>query len=318
MALMVWRAGCPHGCGCPALSQLGWVARVHLGEETKRIMRKQHAGFTLIELLVVIAIIAILAAMLLPALSKAKTKAMLTNCIGLQKQLTLGWGMYADDNGERMVYSSPLGGAPGLVPWRWDIPPIAPAPVPGVSPEKWQELVTQAGYKQGALYQYAPNLKIVHCPADTRNKLKVPQFAFASYALTGSLNGENVSSVWVTGGTVVQFLKRTEVMRPSERYCWVEENDPRGENAGSWIFYQGPPPTFTGSKIVDSPAAFHGSSSTFGWVDGHVSSRKWLDAAVVAVALSMDPNKYATAPTIAQSPRDVFFLANGYASKANP
>ena len=281
--------------------------------------RQRPPGFTLIELLVVIAIIAILAAMLLPALAKAKSKAFLSNCLSLEKQLTLGWTMYADDNGERMVYASPVGGDPaGQVPWRWDTPPKAPAPVPGVSPEKWQELVMQEGYKQGALYQYAPNLNVVHCPADTRSRLKVPQFGFASYALAGSLNGENMASSWVTGGTVLQFRKRSEIVRPSERYCWVEENDPRGESVGSWIIYQGAPPTFAGSKIVDSPAAFHINLSTFGWVDGHVTSRKWLDPAVLAVALSMDPNKYATAPSITQAPQDVFFLASGYASKANP
>jgi len=282
-------------------------------------MKRRQTGFTLIELLVVIAIIAILAAMLLPALSKAKSKALLTNCLSLEKQLTLAWGMYADDNAERMVYASPYPGGPtGQIPWRWDVPPKAPAPVPGVTAEKWQELVIKEGYRQGGLYQYAPNLNVVHCPADARSRVKVPQFAFASYSLTGSLNGENVASSWVTGGTVVQFTKRTEVLRPSGRYCWVEENDPRGESVGSWIIYQGTPPTFTGAKIVDSPAAFHGSISTFGWVDGHVTSRKWMDAAVLAVALSMDPNKYATAPTIAQAPKDVYFLAEGYASKANP
>ena len=69
---------------------------------------KENRGFTLIELLVVIAIIAILAAMLLPALSKAKQRAWTVNCVGNQKQLGLAWTMYADDNQEKMVYSSPL------------------------------------------------------------------------------------------------------------------------------------------------------------------------------------------------------------------
>src|SRR6266852_4771699 len=69
-------------------------------------MKTKSAGFTLIELLVVIAIIAILAAMLLPALNKAKLKAQGIQCMSNQRQLALAWVMYAQDNADRLVFAS--------------------------------------------------------------------------------------------------------------------------------------------------------------------------------------------------------------------
>ena len=94
----------------------------------------------------------------------------------------------------------------------------------------------------------------------------------------------------------------TEITRASEKFVWVEENDPRGDSLGSWIMTQAGTvqDNFTGSRFIDSPAAFHGESSSFNWADGHASMHKWVDAATIAYAQSMNTSKYGNAPSAAQ------------------
>src|SRR5256712_2721391 len=83
-------------------------------------------GFTLIELLVVIAIIAILASMLLPALSKAKLKAQGIQCMSNHRQLCLAWRLYAEDNRDVLVYASDDGSANPDNQYSWTLSHITP------------------------------------------------------------------------------------------------------------------------------------------------------------------------------------------------
>jgi len=284
-------------------------------------------GFTLIELLVVIVIIAILAAILLPVLSKAKLRAMGATCMSNQKQLALAWLMYNNDNADNLISMNPQKYNSGVESWRfYDWNPslfIVPA---GTDPRTTHIEELQAAYKEAGFWPYAPNVNVLHCPADKRALSPVGPniytyattapgyFAWGSYSGAGGLNGGYGSCL----------MKASAIFHPSARYLFVEENDPRGENVGSWDQTTlTSPPGWAGSVEEDSTAAWHINSSTFSWADGHVESHRWHDGAMIAYALSMNPQKYpqlggGPAPTMATCPNDLAYIANAYASPQNP
>jgi len=301
---------------------------------------KKGWGFTLIELLVVIAIIAILAAMLLPALGMAKRRAFVVNCVSINRQLCAGWIMYADDNNERLIYSGTVGTPnnwyapidPNNPPWRVDIVNgwnrgeiVAPTPA-GVAPGSSEDLIyrTQMGYRQpkpnrpGPFFPYAPNVNIMHCPADDRQKLAPNAgFCFSSYDGMNALNGE--------AGYAPQILKKGQINHPSERFAWGEGEDTRNDNLGSWLMVvQGTEANnFAGSRFNDSPAAYHVSSAVFGFCDGHAENHKWQDATTVALAMDRTPDKDngstpSCAAANAGSVHDLPWLAAHYPTGNNP
>jgi prepilin-type N-terminal cleavage/methylation domain-containing protein len=268
--------------------------------------RSRDDGFTLIELLVVIAIIAILAAMLLPALMKAKQKATLASCLNNQRQLALTWQMYASDNNDYMVgfgtsYASD-----------WRISPtsgnfVIPMIPGGLGNSTAAEFFDTAGYKQGAFFRYTPNANIIHCPGDTRSKGS--PWSFASYSGAGGLNGATNKNYCL--------FKTTEVKHPSDRMLFVEENDPRsvnppvagftfGENEGPFEMIH-PPGGWTPSTTPqppdnmpfwDSPACYHIVNSSFSFVDGHALGRRWINGDTIAYANSMNTGKFSSPPAI--------------------
>jgi prepilin-type N-terminal cleavage/methylation domain-containing protein/prepilin-type processing-associated H-X9-DG protein len=232
---------------------------------------RQIAAFTLIELLVVIAIIAILAGMLLPALSRAKSKAQCIACLNNTRQLGLAWVLYADDHSGRLAYN--VGG---------DAKTRTPAPH---TPLNWVNNVMTwgldddntnvAAIKSSALGSYAGNHGIYHCPAD--NALSDDQRragwtarirSYSMNAMIGdagdfSQNGSNRNNP-----AYVQFFNSTAIPEPVKIFVFLDEH-PDSINDGYFVNRA------YSTNWYDLPGSYHNGGATFSFADGHCETHVW-------------------------------------------
>jgi len=255
-----------------------------------RRVRTRTEGFTLIELLVVIAIIGILAAMLLPALDKAKQQSYVTNCLNNQKQLCLGFIMYAHDNNDFMpprYYQNVdmYGGG------YW------PGPLPGLTITPGMTVAqavaaVQAGMAKSPIWPYCQNFGVYHCPADLRYKNRKPgsHWAYDSYSKVDGMNGD----YW----TIPSIQKLTLVPDTARTLVFVEEADSRNFNLGTWVI------NAETRTWVDPLAVFHSGKSGIGFLDGHAEGHKWLEDTTIRQAAAAQNNLDTTFGWTKKSPRD--------------
>jgi len=218
-------------------------------------MRKQTA-FTLIELLVVIAIIAILMAILIPALHTAREQGMRAVCLSNVKQLALAWLMYADENDDRIVSSITT---PALLP-RLGLIGEACWVLDDFYTTDNQERID--AIENGALFPYTQDLDLYKCPSGVRGETR-------TYVINNAMNGNTDRCPWSPPEDVNWNIKRTiEIRQPATRFVFVDQGriGPEG-----WVTCYSQPSWW------DWVPVRHGKGTTFSFADGHCEYWKWKD-----------------------------------------
>jgi prepilin-type N-terminal cleavage/methylation domain-containing protein/prepilin-type processing-associated H-X9-DG protein len=278
--------------------------------EEKRLHAPAREGFTLIELLVVIAIIAILAAMLLPALSRAKDRGNAASCLSNTRQLQVCWVMYATDNNDAIVYNAISdshawidGTGNGNLSYE----------LPGAT--------NVAIIRKGMLFKYNSQERIYVCPGQktvtlTPNRV-VPLTPARSFSISGQMHGgtwggRQVDAVVLGANppSAGPYRKTIQINRPGPSMAFVFVDEGATIDDGYFAV-----------RVIDDlwqnyPAYRHGGSATLSFADGHSELKKWVEPSTPGLR---DTAGFVTAQKNGtQRNRDLQWLSDRYIHPPRP
>jgi prepilin-type N-terminal cleavage/methylation domain-containing protein/prepilin-type processing-associated H-X9-DG protein len=270
-------------------------------------------GFTLLELLVVIAVISILAALLLPVLSKSKQKAWQTVCSNNVHQLQLGWLLYANEHNDNLPPSAALldhgqsienpGWVAGDMVFDFEGPDVAES-------TNTDLLVGEKYAPFGSIGMYVKNPAVYHCPGDrstvTIGGASVPRVR------SMSMNGYMGQRPDGSGSQLGHFLKLNQIINPgpSDAFVFIDE---REDSINDGLFAIDAAAHYA---IVDYPSSYHNGGACISFADGHTDYHKWVEPTTnpgLVPAKRLPGGSKPTSPT----DRDVAWLIH-HSTSLNP
>ncbi len=295
--------------------------------------KKTFKGFTLIELLVVISIIALLVSILMPALNKAKQQAYQVACSSNQKNLVLAWIQYNDSNNDNIVAhyvtESHMRGSGN--PHSWVEPPQIPGDstgpdfslVPsgryrGAVGSNVTEGMRKTGLRAGAMWKYLKEEEVFHCPGDKRQKEgDLDKQMYRTYAIPSGIGAAKNSNSGIASDKFI--TKASAIKFSSEKYIFAEvsyDNNWQKNYPDQFIIDMNLKNSATKTLWVPL-SIWHGKSSTFGFADGHVESRKWLNKDIADYFRDRSAYRAAGRPESFTDNEDLEWLFNRFPNSQN-